>query len=82
MMNEQEQEQEQEKEEPTKSFHIREIPPKLHHQWKVVAAFYGISMENVVLTALADYCKQQLIEIRSALDDVNENSDGAKLDEG
>ena len=71
---------EKEKDEPTKSFHIREIPPKLHHQWKVVAAFYGVSMEYVALQAITAYCKKQLIEIRSALDDVN-GGDSSEFDD-
>ena len=52
-----------------KNFSVRNIPPKLHHLWKVTAALHDVSMEKLALIAIRDYCKAQLEEMREILDD-------------
>ena len=47
--------------EPTvKSFNIRNIPPKLHHSWKVVAALHDTSMERLALIAIQKFCRSEI----------------------
>lgn len=52
-----------------KNFSVRNIPPKIHHMWKVTAALHGVSMEKLALIAIRDYCKDQLAEVRDILAD-------------
>ena len=56
-------------EEPqVKNFNIRNIPPKLHHAWKVVAALHDTSMEKLALIAIRQYCKEQVEDLKSGID--------------
>ena len=51
-----------------KNFSIRNIPPKIHHLWKVTAALHDVSMEKLALIAIRDYCKSQITEMQGLLD--------------
>ena len=63
-----------------KNFSVRNIPPKLHHLWKVTAALHDVSMEKLALIAIRDYCKAQLEEMREILDDPSDADADPDLD--
>ena len=57
-----------------KSFHIREIDQKIHHQWKVISNFLSISMEQFAVEAIEEHCRRKVVELKAWFDSVEEES--------